>query len=138
MTGEVPRAAIMTSDRPAHCTETARADAAHMGRACADATEVRAHSAELRGAHSTEVRAAETTDMAAAKAAEVRSAAETADMGSAHCADMAAAEAPAETAVTTAEPAATAAASVSGASCGKSEHDDRRCCSENLRHDEPP
>jgi hypothetical protein len=29
-----------------------------------------------------------------------------------------------------------AAASISGARCSKSERDDRRCCSENLRHDE--
>jgi hypothetical protein len=122
MTAVVVCDATMTFGRPAHCAETIRADAAHMGCACADATEVRAHSAELHGAHSTEMRAAETTDVADAT--------ETADMGSAHCADMTAAEAATETAVTTA-----AAASVSGASRGKSEHHDRCCCSENLRHD---
>jgi hypothetical protein len=121
----------MTSDRPAHCAETSRADAAHVG--CAHATEVCAFPAELRGAHaaemayvthSTEMRAAKAADMAAAKTA-------------AHCADMTTAEATAKTAVTSAAET-TATASVSGASCGKSEHYDRCCCSEKLRHDESP
>jgi hypothetical protein len=101
----------MPSERPAHYKT--RADAAHTGGACAEP-------AEVCGAHSTEARSAEATDMAAAK---------TTDVGSAHCADMTTAEAAAKTAVTA------AAASVSGASCGKPEHDDRCCGDENLRHD---
>jgi hypothetical protein len=150
MTGEAVRDANMTSDvRPAHCADMTGADGAHMG--CADVTEVRAHSAELRGAHS-EMRAAETADMGSAEATDMRSA-ETADMGSAEATDMRSADGPAtemrgaysaETAATDmTAPAETAAksaapASVRGASRGKSEHDDCCCCSEKLRHDQPP
>jgi hypothetical protein len=102
---------------------------------CADATEVRAFPAELRGAHAAEMAyVTHSTEMRAAKAAEM-AAAKTA----AHCADMTTAEATVKTAVTSAaETAATTTASVSGVSCGKSEHDDRCCCSEKLRHDESP
>jgi hypothetical protein len=86
-----------------------------------------------------DVRPAHCTDMTYAKAAHVgcvdapavrgahspekRSADET---RSAHSTDMTDPTHPATT------------ASVSAARCGKSEHDDRRRCSENLRHDESP
>jgi hypothetical protein len=136
MTGEVPCDGIMISDRRAHCADTTCAEPAHMG--CAHAAEIlpgevldmgSTETTEMRSAETTEMRSAETTEARSAEAAEMRSA-EATDMGCAHCADMTAAEATAKTAMTA------AAASVSGANCGKSEHDDRCCCSENLRHDD--
>jgi hypothetical protein len=126
MTGEVQCGGIMTSDRPAHCADTTCAEPAHMG--CAHAPEIlSAEATDMGSTETTEMHSAETTEARSAEAAEMRSA-ETTDMGCAHRADMTAA-----TAVTA---AATAAASVGGANCGKSEHDDRCCCSENLRHDD--
>jgi putative tryptophan/tyrosine transport system substrate-binding protein len=135
MTAEGMCDASMTSDvRPAHCVDMTCAEPAHMS--CADATEVcGAHAAEILSAEATDMGSTETAEMRGADATEMRSA-ESADMGSAYSAETAAKSADMTTAYTAAESAATA--SVSGARCGKSKHDDRCCCSENLRHDEPP
>jgi hypothetical protein len=132
MTGETVRDASMTSDvRPGHCANTTYAEPAHMGRA---------HAAEILFAEATDMGSTETTEMRRSAEAADMGSAETTDMRPAEATDMCSAHSAAKSAdmtaaAHTAKSAATA--SVSGARCGEPEHDDRRCCSENIRHDEP-